>query len=360
AMPWVERALESVQGNESIVVDHGSTDGTVAFVRDRFPEVAVVEEENRGLAFGWNTGIAHASGRYVLLLNADAWMHDGAIAELVAFADAHPQAAVVAPQPRRHAAAVGARRSDAVADRDRVSLPAQARAAHQGVQRVLRGRIPARRAAARGLDHGRRLARPARGDRRRRARGRFVLPLQRGDRLGVPLPPRGLGGVARSRRGRDARLRRVARRADAGREREEPASPPGEAAREALRAAGTLDLPSRPSAPPSARRDPRAVILWFRLALATCVLLLPGMLVARALGRRGAAASSAWSVALVAGALALTFAVHGSIWLTLGLDLGAGAAALPFALRRRPKGDGPAADGAVVLAGAVLGALLWG
>src|SRR5581483_10491981 len=255
-----------------------------------------------------------------------------------------------APQPRRHAAAVGARRSDAVADRDRVSLPAQARAAHQGVQRVLRGRIPARRAAARGLDHGRRLARPARGDRRRRARGRFVLPLQRGDRLGVPLPPRGLGGVARSRRGRDARLRRVARRADAGREREEPASPPGEAAREALRAAGTLDLPSRPSAPPSARRDPRAVILWFRLALATCVLLLPGMLVARALGRRGAAASSAWSVALVAGALGLT----------LGLDLGAGAAALPFALRRRPKGDGPAADGAVVLAGAVLGALLWG
>ncbi len=100
AMPWVERALESVQGNETIVVDHGSTDVTVAFVRDRFPEVAVVEEENRGLAFGWNTGIAHTSGRYVLLLNADAWMHNGAIAELVAFADAHPQAAVVALQLR--------------------------------------------------------------------------------------------------------------------------------------------------------------------------------------------------------------------------------------------------------------------
>ncbi|HEX5246658.1 MAG TPA: glycosyltransferase family 2 protein [Gaiellaceae bacterium] len=100
AMPWVERALDSVRGNESVVVDHGSTDGTVAFVRERFPDVAVVEEENRGLAFGWNTGVARTSGRYVLLLNADAWMHEGALDELVGFADAHPRAAVVAPQLR--------------------------------------------------------------------------------------------------------------------------------------------------------------------------------------------------------------------------------------------------------------------
>jgi hypothetical protein len=100
AMPWVERALESVRGNETVVVDHGSTDGTVAFVRERFPETAVLEEENRGLAFGWNAGIARTSGRYVLLLNADAWMHEGALDELVEFAEAHPRAAVVAPQLR--------------------------------------------------------------------------------------------------------------------------------------------------------------------------------------------------------------------------------------------------------------------
>jgi len=100
ALPWVERALESVRGHETVVVDHGSSDATVAFVRERFPEADVVEEENRGLAYGWNTGIARTSGRYVLLLNADAWMHDGAIDALVAFADAHPRAAVVAPQLR--------------------------------------------------------------------------------------------------------------------------------------------------------------------------------------------------------------------------------------------------------------------
>jgi N-acetylglucosaminyl-diphospho-decaprenol L-rhamnosyltransferase len=95
---WIERALESVRGRETVVVDHGSSDGTVTLVRERFPEVTVVEEENRGLSFGWNTGVARTSGRYVLLLNPDAWMHDGALDELVAFADSHPRAAVVAPR----------------------------------------------------------------------------------------------------------------------------------------------------------------------------------------------------------------------------------------------------------------------
>ena len=100
ALPWVERCLESVRGVESVVVDHGSTDGTAAHVRERFPEVEVIEEENLGLAHGWNTGVARTSGRYVLLLNADAWLDEGALEALVAFADAHPRAAVVGPRLR--------------------------------------------------------------------------------------------------------------------------------------------------------------------------------------------------------------------------------------------------------------------
>ena len=100
ALPWVEQALASVRGAETVVVDHGSTDGTVAFVRERFPEVAVIEEDNLGLAHGWNTGIAQTSGRYVLLLNSDAWLDEGALDGLVAFADAHPEAAVVGPRLR--------------------------------------------------------------------------------------------------------------------------------------------------------------------------------------------------------------------------------------------------------------------
>jgi GT2 family glycosyltransferase len=100
ALPWVERCLESVRGVETVVVDNGSSDGTVAFVRDRFPDVIVVEQENRGLAHGWNTGLARTSCRYVLLLNADAWLDTGAVDALVGFADAHPDAAVVGPRLR--------------------------------------------------------------------------------------------------------------------------------------------------------------------------------------------------------------------------------------------------------------------
>jgi len=100
ALPWLEQCLESLRGCDAVVVDHGSSDGTVAFVRKRFPGVGLVEEENRGLAFGWNTGIAHTSSRYVLLLNSDAWLHEGALDALVGFADAHPQAAVVGPRLR--------------------------------------------------------------------------------------------------------------------------------------------------------------------------------------------------------------------------------------------------------------------
>jgi N-acetylglucosaminyl-diphospho-decaprenol L-rhamnosyltransferase len=98
ALPWIEQCLESVRGVPTVVVDNGSRDGTPAFVRDRFPETRVVEAENRGLAAGWNRGIEESDSRYVLLLNADAWLVGDSLTRLVEFADSRPQAAVVAPR----------------------------------------------------------------------------------------------------------------------------------------------------------------------------------------------------------------------------------------------------------------------
>jgi N-acetylglucosaminyl-diphospho-decaprenol L-rhamnosyltransferase len=99
-LPHLERCLASVAGYETIVVDHGSTDGTLELVRERFPEARLIEQENRGLGAGWNTGMRAAAGRYFLLLNADAWAVDDAVERLVEFADAHPEAAIVGPRLR--------------------------------------------------------------------------------------------------------------------------------------------------------------------------------------------------------------------------------------------------------------------
>ena len=99
-LPWVERALESVRGHETIVVDHGSTDGTLELVRERFPEARLIQQGNKGLGGGSNAGMRIASGDYFLLLNSDAWALDNAVERLAAFADEHPEAAVVGPRLR--------------------------------------------------------------------------------------------------------------------------------------------------------------------------------------------------------------------------------------------------------------------
>ena len=98
ALPWVEQCLESVRGRDIVVVDNGSTDGTVELVRERFPEVRLIEQENKGMGGGNNAGMRAADGRYFFLLNSDAWVLNDALDELVAFADQHPEAAVVGPK----------------------------------------------------------------------------------------------------------------------------------------------------------------------------------------------------------------------------------------------------------------------
>ena len=98
ALPWIEQCLESVRGYETIVVDHGSTDGTLELVRERFAEARVLEQENKGLGGGSNAGMRVASGDYYLLLNSDAWALEGSVEKLRAFADSRPDAAVVGPK----------------------------------------------------------------------------------------------------------------------------------------------------------------------------------------------------------------------------------------------------------------------
>ena len=73
---------------ETILVDNASTDGTVAFVHDRFPWVRVIAlPENRGFAGGNNAGVREARGRLVALLNNDAVPEPGWLKALVSGVD---------------------------------------------------------------------------------------------------------------------------------------------------------------------------------------------------------------------------------------------------------------------------------
>jgi GT2 family glycosyltransferase len=95
---YLERCLESARGYETVVVDHGSSDDSVVIARRL--GAAVVEQENLGLAAGWNAGIRRTAGDYVFILNADAWVVGDGLERLSRFLDEHPRAAVAGPRLR--------------------------------------------------------------------------------------------------------------------------------------------------------------------------------------------------------------------------------------------------------------------
>lgn len=69
---------------EIIMVDNGSSDGSVNFVRENFPEVKVIESSvNLGFAAGNNLGFQQARGEYIALLNNDTEVDPSWLDELV-------------------------------------------------------------------------------------------------------------------------------------------------------------------------------------------------------------------------------------------------------------------------------------
>ena len=76
---------------EVIVVDNGSSDGSVQMVREEFPQARIIaNDENLGYVRAGNQGIAAATGRYILMLNSDAELTEGCLQELVRIMDAYP------------------------------------------------------------------------------------------------------------------------------------------------------------------------------------------------------------------------------------------------------------------------------
>lgn len=76
---------------EVIVVDNDSRDGSPDMVRERFPSVRLIANSvNAGFAAANNQAYSLSSGRYVVLLNPDAYLRPGSIANGIAFMDRNP------------------------------------------------------------------------------------------------------------------------------------------------------------------------------------------------------------------------------------------------------------------------------
>lgn len=81
--------------HEIIVIDNASSDGSAEAIAEAFPDVRLMAEtENHGFARANNLAAREAQGRYLLLLNPDTVVLDGAIDRLLAFAKARPEARI--------------------------------------------------------------------------------------------------------------------------------------------------------------------------------------------------------------------------------------------------------------------------
>ncbi len=96
---FLEQCLHSVNRagrgleTEVFVVDNNSVDGSAAMVREKFPSVKLIRnDENLGFSKANNQAIRKSSGRYILLLNPDTVIEEDTLTKCTAYMDANPDA----------------------------------------------------------------------------------------------------------------------------------------------------------------------------------------------------------------------------------------------------------------------------
>lgn len=77
-----------------VIIDNGSEDGTVEFLREQYPTVSILQNfKNNGFTKANNQGIHLAKGQYVLVMNPDVILADDYLENIVNCADQYPEAA---------------------------------------------------------------------------------------------------------------------------------------------------------------------------------------------------------------------------------------------------------------------------
>lgn len=97
----LESIVKQTQGinYEIIVVDNGSTDGSVKEIESRYNDITILHNKNNlGFAKANNQALRQARGRYALLLNTDTKIVSNVLKKLVDFADSKPNLGVAGPK----------------------------------------------------------------------------------------------------------------------------------------------------------------------------------------------------------------------------------------------------------------------
>lgn len=83
---------------ETIVVDNGSEDGSVAMLKKEFPSAILAEvKKNLGFAAGNNLAYKRSKGKYLLFLNNDCIVTENFLSKLVTYLEKHPTVGIVQP-----------------------------------------------------------------------------------------------------------------------------------------------------------------------------------------------------------------------------------------------------------------------
>ena len=93
------------EGVEVIVADNASTDDSLPFLTENYPDVRqVVLDRNYGFADGYNRSLAQIEAEYFVLLNSDVEVTEHWLDPLISYMDAHPDVAVCQPKIRSQVA----------------------------------------------------------------------------------------------------------------------------------------------------------------------------------------------------------------------------------------------------------------
>lgn len=89
----------SLQMAEIILVDNASSDGSPVMVKERFPHVKLIcNDQNLGFAKANNIGIRLSTGRYICLVNSDVIVLKDCFNSMLAYMDEHPEIGMLGPK----------------------------------------------------------------------------------------------------------------------------------------------------------------------------------------------------------------------------------------------------------------------